>query len=237
VRATDPAGNVSPDATFTWTIGAQTYVAYMGPFEVTKGTSFKPVIAMYSDNRPCMVGQPISGSLDRNPVSGAPGAYPLVSGTSDADGRVTGPSTSTATWQEGVYTVTVTFAGTASCGPATATASLRVGRDTTLVADAIIAEVIPALKVTLGTFTGTLTQTVTGAPIANANLDFYVGTQYICSATTDANGQASCGGLIESVEAILNLEYTAKFNGDAHFLSSTANGPLLRLAGIPILPV
>jgi alpha-tubulin suppressor-like RCC1 family protein len=244
VRATDPAGNTGPAATYSWTISASTDVTYEGAFEVPKGDSFIAHARLFSPSPACVNGKTITLTLDRDPATGVPGAFVFATVVTNDAGAAASSPIATATWQEGLYTVGVSFAGTMpQCASSSSTSLLRIGRSTTLVAKAIIAEVLPGVELTLGSFTGTLTEGgPDGPPIAGQVIDFFVGSDLICSAVTDAAGKATCGGLIESVEAILNLEYTAVFNGadlpgPKSFLSARANGPLLRLAGIPILPV
>ena len=103
---------------------------------------------------------------------------------------------------------------------------------TTLVANPAIAWVMPGLTVYFPQLSATLTLASTGAPVAGAEIVFSVGMQVVCTAITDANGYAACGGVAEGAAAVLNLGYTASFAGDAQRLPTSDNGPLLQVGGI-----
>jgi hypothetical protein len=128
VRATDAAGNVdaSPDS-FTWQIHAATSLLYNGVQIVNVGTPFQPAAKLSSTVTACAASQQISFTLDRNPVSGATGPYLLGTAITDGSGQATvSPAVASGAWLEGVYDLTASFAGTASCDQSSDEATLTV---------------------------------------------------------------------------------------------------------------
>ncbi len=76
-----------------------------------------------------------------------------------------------------------------------------------------------ALGVTVG---ARLTNSVTGTPLAGQTLRFTTRNMEICTARTDANGQARCSsGLVRKLAVIANGGYTASFAATADYLAST----------------
>jgi hypothetical protein len=105
---------------------AATALAYTGPQSVPHGASFAPASALSSPASACQAGQPVSFTLNANPKTGTPGAYPLESATTDGTGAATGASVPTAGWRAGAYTITASYAGTADCGASASTKPLVV---------------------------------------------------------------------------------------------------------------
>jgi hypothetical protein len=66
---------------------------------------------------------------------------------------------------------------------------------------------------------GTLTDTRYGRPVPGRTLTFTAGGRTLCSATTNTNGVASCGGLTEGLAALLG--YSAAYGGDGIWAGST----------------
>jgi hypothetical protein len=128
VRAKDAAGNVDTSpASFTWQIHAATSLLYNGAQIVNVGTPFQPAAKLSSAATACVGSKQISFTLDRNPLSGAAGSYLLGTAMTDSSGQATvSPAIATGTWQEGVYDLTASFAGTASCDPSSDEATLTV---------------------------------------------------------------------------------------------------------------
>jgi hypothetical protein len=74
----------------------------------------------------CKAGQTITFSLDDNPTTAAiDGPYPLGTATTNSSGvaTLTVPTTG---WLDGVYTVTVSYSGTTSCGSSSDEADIAV---------------------------------------------------------------------------------------------------------------
>lgn len=109
---------------------------------------------------------------------------------------------------------------------------------TTLVANPAIAEVLPGAIVYFPNLSATLTESITGDRIAGAVIDFYATnsvtgeTVLVCSAVTDGDGLASCGGALEGSSAVLGLGYEARYAGlqDVYHASSD-EGSLTSVAG------
>jgi hypothetical protein len=82
-----------------------------------------------------------------------------------------------------------------------------------------------------GLFQAGATLTSGGQPVAGETVVFSVGGTRLCSATTGANGKASCGvGLLGELGVILAGGYTARFAGDGNYLSSTIVAPVLQIS-------
>jgi hypothetical protein len=73
------------------------------------------------------------------------------------------------------------------------------------------------------TFSATLTRTFDNAPLAGESIAFTVGSTKECTATTNAQGVASCKkvGILSSKGT-----YTATYAGDATYLGSTGSAKL-----------
>jgi alpha-tubulin suppressor-like RCC1 family protein len=126
------SGAADPDYTISYVSGqvtvtqAGTTLAYTGAQSVSAGASLAPAAALSSPASACQAGQPVTFSLDVNPATGAAGPYSLGSAATAASGAAAGKPVSTAGWQAGAYTMTASYAGTANCAAATATAPLAV---------------------------------------------------------------------------------------------------------------
>lgn len=111
--ATDHSLN-SATCTQSVTVHAPTSLLQNGQMIVNTNSSLLVGAQLSSPAAACRPGRTISFALDRNPVTGVVGAYSLGSATTDSSGQAT-RSVSTTSWQEGVYTVSASFAGTAGC--------------------------------------------------------------------------------------------------------------------------
>jgi hypothetical protein len=127
VRAIDSVGNVDPTpASFTWQIHATTSLLYTGGQIANIGSNFTPAAQLSSPASACISGKTISFSLGANPLTGVAGTYSLGSATTNSSGQATLGAIGTTGWLEGVYNLTASFAGTASCDPSTDQAALTV---------------------------------------------------------------------------------------------------------------
>jgi hypothetical protein len=96
---------------------------------------------------------------------------------------------------------------------------------TTLVANPSVVK-LSGLKLYL-TLSARLTSN--GSGVAGQTVNFSAGNKAVCSAVTNANGDAACGGLIPgTLASVLALGYTASFGGDAVYAPSSDHGPLIR---------
>jgi hypothetical protein len=97
---------------------------------------------------------------------------------------------------------------------------------TSLHANPSIAQILPGLKIYLK-LSARLTTTA-GNPVQGEPVAFTAGGHAVCTAVTDANGDAACGGLLTGVlRSVLSLGYTATFAGDAPLLPSSGHGSLV----------
>jgi hypothetical protein len=108
------------------TAQATTSLLYTGDQMVFVG-NFTTFSATLSGASGCVSGKTVSFTLDANPLTGVAGSYSLGSGATDSSGNVKLPAVNTTGWVEGVYTVTVTFAGDAYCLGSSDTATYTAG--------------------------------------------------------------------------------------------------------------
>ncbi len=132
----------------------------------------------------------------------------------------------------GAKTFTVTGTDT-SGNTASKTVSYRVRAGTRLIAEPAILRLGPGLKLTL-TFSAKLVRSHDGAPLAGRTVAFG-STALGCSAVTNANGVATCGGLISSVLSVLSLGYNAGYAGDVDHFPASARGPVVQVGALGIL--
>ena len=104
----------------------------------------------------------------------------------------------------------------ASQGDPQVTASLRMSPP------AAYATTMKAGPISLGSATATLTDTATGRPVAGRAVRFSAGGHTRCDEVTDANGHATCGGLLGGL-----LGYDVSYAGGAIWAPSTDHGGLL----------
>ena len=126
--AKDAAGNdntasTSADNTVTYVTSSPTTLLYNGGQVAGIGSSFQAGALLSSPSSACVGGQMISFSLDVNPLNGSAGPYSLGSATTNSSGQST-LSVSTTGWQEGIYIIMASFAGTSSCDPSSDSATL-----------------------------------------------------------------------------------------------------------------
>ena len=108
-------------------LSSATALSYTGLVQFAVGTTFTPTATLSSATTACQSGQPVTFSLSTNPVTGATTSYQLGSTViSSSAGAVTGTALSTATWKNGVYLLTVSYAGTSSCTATSTSASVTV---------------------------------------------------------------------------------------------------------------
>jgi hypothetical protein len=167
------------------------------------------------------------------PVSGATVNFTLGSGvgseTCSATTNGSGVAACAITPQEaaGPTTITASFAGTDTAGPASTTLPFTITREETTLAytgPARIADGTPTQ------FSGVLREDGT-VPIAGRSVSFTIGsgaTQQTCTGTTDATGTAACTITPnQPLNATATVPLTATFGGDAFYLPSSATATLL----------
>ncbi len=98
---------------------------------------------------------------------------------------------------------------------------------TTLTVSAVVHLTFVGLNITLP-FSATLTRTSTGAPVVGRTVRFVSGAGPACSATTNAQGVASCTYTLSSLfGVVLGLGYSAVFDGDEGHAASSAHASLV----------
>jgi hypothetical protein len=136
----------------------------------------------------------------------------------------------TATSPAGTYAITITpgtlqatnYALTFTNGVLTVTPAV-----TALRADPAVISLNP-LRLTLGRGTARLTVPGSTQSLAGRTVVFTAGTRTLCTATTAANGQASCAfDLEDAVAVVFALGYTATFEGTGSLLPSSSRGVLI----------
>ncbi|MGD0247916.1 MAG: hypothetical protein ABSB75_02580 [Candidatus Limnocylindrales bacterium] len=131
-------------------------VIYFGGWrvETTKSSSYTLGAILLAPSLSCMSGQPVTFSLDRDPVTGLLVNTPLGTATTNRYGLalLTVP---TSQWQAGKYTLSVAFAGNnMGCLPSSSSATITVaaaGRNRAryCILDAGLALAAPGLPVAI----------------------------------------------------------------------------------------
>jgi hypothetical protein len=111
------AYDLSSSAKLTVTVAcvASTTMVYTGVGEVGTDSAFVPSATLASGVATCEASQPVSFSLSSDPFTGTVGSFPLESADSASNGTVTAKWVSTWGWHPGVYLITASYAGTATC--------------------------------------------------------------------------------------------------------------------------
>lgn len=137
-----------------------------------------------------------------------------------ANGVVTCTTTSLPLGQD---TVKAVYSGDARFAGSSGTTSTTVGKGATSMSAA------PAqlTKAKGGTYTTTLSARLSayGSPVASRTVVFLTGGTQLCSVTTDASGNASCGVAVKTNTLYRSLQkngYTASFGGDSQYVGSSA---------------
>ena len=121
----------------------------------------------------------------------------------------------------GSHTITATYSGDTSYAGSQGTLAQPLVVQIRTVLDAIDVKVLSSLGGFKIRFQATLTTAVGGTPIAGEQVTFtssVLGLNTKCTATTDANGVASCQATVNS---LLTGTYTANFAGDGLYLPSS----------------
>jgi hypothetical protein len=104
---------------------------------------------------------------------------------------------------------------------------------TTIVANPSLAQVVPGAQLYLK-LSAKLTD-LDAVPVSGKNITFAAGNALVCTAKTNALGDAACGGVVGALKSVLNLGYTARFAGDDGFVNSSAMGSLVIVNGVKLL--
>ena len=107
---------------------ASTSLSYTGPGQVAISSSFTPAATLSSPVSACDSSQPVNFSVSPDPLTPGVSSSSLSLGTpsTNASGAVSLAGVSTSGWTSGVYTITVTYAGTTACDASMSTAPLAV---------------------------------------------------------------------------------------------------------------
>lgn len=197
----------SSSTTFTET-KAPTTVVYTGPTQLTNG---QPVTlsGVVTSSEPT-AGTPVGGET----VTFTVGSQSCT-GTSAANGTVscTVPNVNQTS---GTVTVNTSVSGNNFYQPSSTSTPATVQTPTTLTVSATTGQYGGPTTVT-----GTLTNTVTGQPVAGQTVTLTLNGSQTCMAVTAANGQASCS--ITPNEAAGSYPLSGSYGGNP----STATGPAL----------
>lgn len=163
-------------------------------------------------------------------TAGAGGTLASCIGTTAAGSPI---DTSTA----GTHTFTVTAKDTdAQTGSASSTYKVNKA-PTQLAAPPLVLKVLPGGRVAAFEVEATLTYGSAHKPLPGKTIAFTSGATTLCTATTGANGFASCAynlnGLLSAVLA--PLSYKATFAGDANYLPISLTVPVVEALGIGLL--
>ncbi|HJQ41627.1 MAG TPA: right-handed parallel beta-helix repeat-containing protein [Jatrophihabitantaceae bacterium] len=180
------------------------------------------------------VGEPYHASLGAQ-YGSAPYHWSVTSGSLPSgltladDGTISGTPTGPVTTS--TFTVTVADSGTPQ-QTASKQLSITINRGpTTLTVDPVLLTVNP-LKLTIGTVSATLnagTPPNLGQPIPGQTIIFKAGNTTVCTATTDANGHASCVmSVVNTLLVIASGGVTAFYNGNALWEPSSGSAGLIQ---------
>jgi hypothetical protein len=206
---------VSSQESSTFTVTpAPTSVTYTGPTTLTNG---QPVTlsGTLTTSEPAP-GTDVAGETVTFTI-GSGSTAQSCSGTTNASG-VASCTVADVNQSSGTVPVSTTFAGdnTYYQGSSANPTSATVQSPTTLTVSAVTGQYGGPTTVT-----GTLTNTVTGQPIAGQTVTLTLNGTQSCTAVTGANGQASCS--ITPNEPAGNYTISGSYGGN----TSTASGPAL----------
>jgi Domain of unknown function (DUF4082)/Bacterial Ig-like domain (group 3)/Bacterial Ig domain len=137
-------------------------------------------------------------------------------------------SLSTAGLSGGTHALKAVYQGDGNfTGSTSATVSEVVQPAATKLAAAPAVLGLDPLQLTLLNLSATLTRSDTGAPIAGQTVAMTAGGTFLCSATTNAAGVATCNGVLGVLAILLGGGYTATFNGTPNYRASSAFGPAI----------
>jgi hypothetical protein len=147
---------------------------------------------------------------------------------------VTNDSTIVAVSPPGTGIVPVRVVTPDGSGPDSAANSFTyVVRDqTSLVANPVIARVVPPKVQVFTSLSARLTDAVTSQPAAGQVITFATGGRAVCQAVTGPDGTAVCNQQRAVQAAIANRGYTATFAGSAALAPSEARGVLIEVVGL-----
>jgi len=137
-------------------------------------------------------------------------------------------SLSTTTLSSGTHTLKAAYQGDPNFAGSTSAPVSEVVQQTatTLKAAPAVLGLNP-LRLTLLNLSATLTRTDTGAPVPGQTITMTAGGTFLCSATTNSAGVATCNGVAGVLAILLKGGYTATFAGTATYRGSTAFGPAI----------
>ncbi|MHB8328564.1 MAG: Ig-like domain-containing protein [Acidimicrobiales bacterium] len=191
---------------------------------------------------PSLFGQQVSFTATVQPTDGG-GTMAFTSGGSPIDGcgAVALSATSAANAYDatcattslavGSDKVTATYSGATGYLKSSANVTQVVTRAPTALSATPALLSLSPFDPYLFTLHATLTSKVLNAPLAGEPVVFSAGGSQLCSATTDASGEASCSPLPTSAPALAALVlaqgYQVTYAGDSDYLPSTASAGLI----------
>lgn len=193
------------------------------PSSATYGDNVRMVAVVRADVT--ALGAPSSGTVTFE-IDGRDVEVPVTPVGNPGDG-VSSAVLERADLAVGTHTVGARFTGTAAFVPSTAANPgplVVTRRTTTLTAAPVFLGLNPWLlpkAVLRATLTGN------GRPVAGYPVTFTTGKTLLCTATTDAQGVATCDANAQRLGLTLNGGYVAAYSGDANNTASSARGNLI----------
>jgi hypothetical protein len=101
---------------------------------------------------------------------------------------------------------------------------------TTITGHPALAEVLPDARLYFPSLSATLVDG-DGNPVSGVSIDFFAGSELVCTASTDVDGTGACADVLAEVPTILAGGFVSLFSGDEFYLASADDAPLLIVAG------
>ncbi|MDF3293222.1 Ig-like domain repeat protein [Streptomyces silvisoli] len=168
---------------------------------------------------------PPGAGIPTGTVSFFDGATLLGTGPVNASGVATFTTTALSA---GSHTLTATYSGNNNFNGSSGTYTLQLLTliPTSLTATPAIVRIIPPQPY-VGILTATLTNALTGQPIAGQPITFSTGNNQLGTSTTDARGTAIWNALLQLPLIVLNGGYTATYPGTPTFQPATAHAGII----------
>jgi len=226
-----------------YTIGAS-YGA-SGNFAASGGSLLQLVhtaasaVGLTSSVNPSTYGQTVTFTATVSSAAGIPtGTVAFTAGTATIAGCGAVPlasngtaSCASAALNAASYGVVASYSGSVNYSASSSASLTQLVNQapTALTATPGLLGLTPTLEVELLKLNATLIDTYTNLPVAGQTISFSAGGKVVCTATTGANGVATCSGLAPWLSAVLGLSYEANFVGGTDYLPSAATASLLEL--------
>lgn len=236
----DPASNTYRTGLFTLAMREGGLVHFEGAAFLSALGSANSSLTPRQVTRPVGADHTVTATIkdsSGNPVSNLQLTFTVTGANPTSGTAVTDASGVAAFTYTGANTGVDTIVASSSNAATKPAVAVWILRGTTLVANPAIAQVSQpgGATVFFPNLSARLTEASTSSPIAGRTIDFYAtdptgARALVCSATTDADGLAACGGAPGEAAAVLGRGYEAVFAGDARYVASSGTAPLLRVS-------